>query len=137
MKTILVIDDSEGDRYLAKRALRKALPEAQVYEYEAAYLAIDDFLDAQVFEQKYGPIPPPVLVLLDINMPRMTGFEFLEELQKAKIGQDRCVVVMMFTSSNNPTDRATADNFNLVKGYLTKPISSDQLKLISELAASY
>ena len=68
----------------------------------------------------------PDVILLDINMPIMDGWEFLEEYTAMKGKAD----VYMLTSSSNGEDLARADEFSCVKGYYTKPINVDTIKNI-------
>ncbi|MFK7988276.1 MAG: response regulator [Sandaracinaceae bacterium] len=132
MKTVAIIDDSEEDRYLVRRALRRSKPGVGFVEYDSAFHAVEDFLDEQSFQANVGKPPPPVLVLLDINMPRMNGFEFLERLEKEGLANNPYFVVMMFTSSNDPKERARAEASPLVVDYIVKPITKEQMAAIGE-----
>lgn len=65
----------------------------------------------------------PILVLLDINMPNMSGWEFLEKLTLE--GCDKNVMVVMVTSSINSSDRKKAEEYPNVIEYLEKPLSKE------------
>ena len=70
----------------------------------------------------------PILVLLDINMPGMSGWDFLE-----KISQDECdnnVWVVMVTSSINSSDREKARKYSRVIDYLEKPLSKEACEVL-------
>lgn len=67
-------------------------------------------------------IPPPRIILLDINMPRMGGIEFLTELRKDP--ELRPTSVFIMTTSNEDSDKFAAYNLN-VAGYILKPLSFD------------
>lgn len=67
--------------------------------------------------------PQPDIVLLDLNMPLLNGWQFLEELEKQSIHID----VYILTSSIDPTDLLKSKNYPNVKGYLTKPLTNSVL----------
>ncbi|RYF73925.1 MAG: response regulator [Cytophagaceae bacterium] len=69
----------------------------------------------------------PEVILLDINMPGMNGFEFLEEYHRLADNLKSNVVVMMLTTSLNPSDENRAEQFNEVTGYKNKPLTKAML----------
>lgn len=124
---IVVVDDDQVDRYLVKRALDASSIDAELHEFDAG----DHFLDVMTVDQKrqeeFGDTPPPILVLLDINMPRMTGFEVLERLEASRVC-DQIIVVTMYSSSSHAKDRADASKYSFVKDYAVKPITAEKLQ---------
>jgi len=66
--------------------------------------------------------PLPRVVMLDINMPKMNGIEFLTEIRQDPILKDLNVFIM--TTSNEDTDRLAAKNLN-ISGYIEKPLTFD------------
>ena len=119
--TTVIVDDEEMDRYIARRYLSKRPEFGDVIEAKHG----TDFLENVCDSGRLGAVDqPPILVLMDINMPGPDGFETVRALQ-ARIDSHRVppsIVVMMFTSSDNPKDKDEADTLSLVKGYITKPI---------------
>ncbi|MGB0732896.1 MAG: response regulator, partial [Pontibacterium sp.] len=75
-----------------------------------------------------------VIVLLDLNMPRMNGFEFLEELRADQ--QLKRTIVFVLTTSNDDTDRARAYE-NAIAGYMVKSQVGPQFKKLTQLINSY
>jgi len=120
---VVVIDDDDDDRFLFRRMLKRAAPNAVLHEYEAADLALDDFVDPARFDASFGGARP--LVVLDINMPRMSGFEFLERVAELRRTQIRVVVV---SASDNPDDQARARSFAVVEAVHAKPLSTALLR---------
>lgn len=125
----LIVDDSEIDRYILKRQL-KEVGVVDVFESDDGSSALK-FLEnyeenCKLHYKKF----PPVVIFLDINMPIIGGFEFLEkfaELRK-KLGLVSCVI-MMYSSSERPEDKEKAASFDFVKDYLTKgEMSIEELK---------
>jgi len=132
---VIVVDDSESDRYLARRAISRANVAARVVELDDGEDLLPLIDDPDRAVQEFGEPPPPVLILLDINMPSMNGFEVLRELQ-ARTGEGQArydwFVVMMFSSSNHQQDRERSLCYPFVRDFLVKPIDVSTLKQVVE-----
>ncbi|GAB5398518.1 MAG: response regulator [Aureisphaera sp.] len=72
----------------------------------------------------------PEIILLDLNMPVMDGWRFLEEFTKIKTGRDVKTTLYIVSSSINPIDLDRAKNFSLVTDYLIKPVNLDEFEAI-------
>lgn len=111
--TFLVVDDDEIDVELLQRAFRKlriANPVA----------CATDGLDALDVLRGTGgreKLPPPYIVLLDINMPRMNGLEFLDELRQDEAL--RRTIVFVLTTSDDEVDIFKSYEKN-ISGYIVK-----------------
>jgi len=127
--SILVVDDNESDRLLAKFAIEDSGLTGDVYFSNDGKEAINFIGDydnnKNILNAKY----PPTLILLDINMPAMNGFEFLESYEKFNNDERYdSVIILMLTSSHSEDDKKRASQFKTVKGFLTKPIDEDNLR---------
>ena len=132
---IIVVDDTKADRYIARRRLARHAQFAEVIEMPTGEQFLAEFFIPPVSEQVVGR---RVVVLMDINMPRLNGFETVAALQAQidrGVGPDS-MVVMMFTSSNNPADRQRAAEFDIVKGYIVKPLDDAGVAEILRLYAA-
>lgn len=121
---MMLIDDSEVDQMIYKRIVNKSGMVGDLVQFKNARDALAVLEDAATEN--------PDLILLDINMPGMDGFEFLEAVT-ANLGSDICTVVVMLTTSLNPKDEERARSFALVHDFLNKPLTLKQLGHLSEL----
>ena len=110
---ILVVDDDEVDVMNVRRAFKKS------NIGNPLFVAGDGIEALELL--RGGKVPAANrLVLLDLNMPRMNGIEFLRELREDPALKSTPVVVL--TTSNDTRDKVEAFNLN-VAGYLTKPVT--------------
>ena len=71
------------------------------------------------------------VIFLDINLPRMNGFEFLEAATREISEEFAHVVVVMLTTSLNPDDRERAESFDVVKEFINKPLTVEHVEKVS------
>ena len=127
----IVIDDSEPDRDLARRVLARSPFINKIVEFDDASDAEQFLADASQFELVCGPHPPRTLVLVDINMTGLSGIELVEIIaarQRAvELDVNKSCVVVMLTSSNLEEDKEAAMRFDIVSGYMQKPLNREKL----------
>ena len=110
---ILCVDDDTVDVMNVQRAFQKANIANPLFIAGDGLEALEMLRGESIPKQNR-------LVLLDLNMPRMNGIEFLRELRQDPVLKGTCVVVL--TTSNDTRDKVEAYNLN-VAGYLTKPVT--------------
>jgi CheY-like chemotaxis protein len=122
---VLIIDDDRASLYLARITLEETGIATEVAPVQTSKEGLD-FIKARCMDQHAAPEDCPDLVLLDINMPGMDGFDFLDALKL--LGQKHLIrkVVVVLTSSSNPRDLEQMLAFG-VRGFITKPITEEKI----------
>lgn len=122
---VLLIDDDEITNYLNKRILEKSKIAEEVHVMLNGRDALDFFKSLD----KDDYFPGELLVLLDLNMPVMDGWEFLDGYRLlTSLPKDR-IHIYILSTSENPDDYKRAEKYSFViEGYLNKPLTQDTLK---------
>ena len=106
LNCVLLVDDSATDIFLHKRIIQKADITNHIEIAENGEEALDFLVKKGKCGEPESSYCQPELILLDINMPVMDGWQFLEEYNKLEEVQKGNVVVIMLTTSLNPADIA-------------------------------
>lgn len=123
--TTLLIDDSEIDLFIQKRFL-------EVFQFSESLITFSSARDALKSLQKDGQIFSPTLILLDLNMPDMDGFGFLDGLNTLSAEKLANIQIVILTSSNSQTDFEKAFSYGRVIHFITKPLKQNDLQVIQE-----
>ncbi|SIS74259.1 Response regulator receiver domain-containing protein [Zobellia uliginosa] len=81
-----------------------------------------------ILENQNNPAALPDIILLDIDMPVMDGFQFLEEYKAIDPKINRDIKIYMVSSSVDPEDIAKAKSYSMVVDYISKPLTPENLK---------
>lgn len=129
LNCILLVDDDEPTNFLNKMVLEDV-------DCAETIRVADSGQDALEYLQKSqgpnGNPSSPDLIFLDINMPAMNGWEFLERYSGLAKRHKANVVIVMLTTSLNPDDCAKASSITDVSGFETKPLTPEKLRSILE-----
>jgi CheY-like chemotaxis protein len=131
--TILMADDDEDDRFMAREALQEARLANDLHFVEDGV----ELMDYLFHRGKYGnssDAPRPGLILLDLNMPRKDGREALKEI---KSDPDlRQIPIVVLTTSKADEDIYRSYNLG-VNSYITKPVSFEGLVEVMKALSIY
>ncbi len=116
----VLIDDSPLDIFIAQNIIDRLGFQGQVWSFENGKEALD-FLSAQ-------PRPNPTLIFVDIQMPTMDGFAFLEAFEGLGLRFRQHCDLFMLSSSINERDVQRAKSFAQVRAFLEKPLDMDGLR---------
>lgn len=125
LREVLVIDDNDADLTWT----RLMLDEARVADVVRTFGTGREAL--AYLEQAWTHVDA---VLLDVNMPEMSGFEFLERYTALGSTYQVQAMVVILSSSGDARDRAYASKFSCVRGHLIKPIDEDGARYLEVLA---
>ena len=131
---ILHIENDADDIFLTQRAFRKVGINHPTPAVENGEQAVSYLLGNGKFENRKD-YPLPSVILLDWNMPLMSGSDFLQWL-RAQTGALRRVPVVVLTSSNNNADMRQAYELG-ANGYLVKPGTQDTFQAMARAFADY
>ncbi|PJJ75731.1 response regulator receiver domain-containing protein [Thermoflavifilum aggregans] len=131
LKRIFLIDDDPIHQQIAVLMLQKAEVVEEVTGFQEAQAALD-YIRAHAAE----PEALPEVILLDLNMPVMDGWAFLDAFEQMRDGLLASVRIFIYTSSINYHDRLRAHQYPSVTGYLVKPLSKEDIQRIANIAHS-
>lgn len=126
MKSVLIIDDDPIFNFLHTRMLSLGALAGEVQS------ALNGRQALTLLQNNSGPLPE--IILLDLTMPEMDGFGFLEEVKNLDIPGIEDVPIVVVTSSINPKDSERVRALG-VAHYLVKPIQLETLKEVFEACA--
>lgn len=118
---ILLVDDDDMDQYIGRHVISRKWPACKLSIAHNGEDAIEVLSTLQE--------DPPDLILLDVNMPRMNGHEFLAAWYADK--GIAVPVVIMLSSSEQSADRDNASRYSCVRDYLVKPLSDTALEAMT------
>lgn len=123
---VMLIDDNEIDNLINQKMIEATNITKHIFTHTGARSAIEFLKNIEKLTDISSVLPD--VIFLDIDMPLMDGFQFLDEFdQLSDETKNRCKIVML-TSSINPQDVNKSKKYPSVKKYINKPLSQETLQ---------
>jgi CheY-like chemotaxis protein len=121
--SVLLVDDDEINNFISIKLIKKALMNTEIMACLNGKFAIDRLVEIQ----RNDPSRLPDYILLDINMPIMNGWEFLDEYKRLNIDANGKTKIFIISSSVFSNDINKARSYPLVKDFISKPLNVDKI----------
>jgi CheY-like chemotaxis protein len=129
MKKVYLIDDDEVFVFLTKRIIEKSNTNVSIQVFTNGQDAVDHLLDIAADTEAL-----PDVILLDLNMPVMDGWEFLEVYQHIAFAEGARPNLYIVTSSISPHEIERAKHLKIVNEFIVKPLAKEKfIEIISNL----
>ncbi len=120
---VWLIDDDHVTNMLNQFFLEEHFPETQISAFTDAEKALEELCNQSKM---------PDCIFLDINMPVMDGWEFVDELTIKAPGLSNIPDIYILSSSVDPADLEKASACGLVKGFISKPLEPEKVKFLND-----
>ncbi len=131
--SFIIIDDTELDHFIARKVITNANKNYSVKSFLDASQAL-----AYILEDNHDSDIKIILVFLDIYMPLMNGFQFVEEFEKLDQAIQDKYYIAALTSSIEISDINRINSYRSFKARITKPITADGVtRLLNKIAAEF
>lgn len=126
-KTVCIIDDEHINQFIVTSIIKSINKDILILSYENGEKAMEFLTKIHLSGNEM-----PDIILLDINMPVSSGWQFMDEFIKVKPEISKNISIYILSSSNDPADKRKAKTYKEISGYLCRPVEPYTLKKIIE-----
>ena len=116
---IMLIDDDKIFNYLHSKILGKINSNYDIISYESPFAAFEYLTSLPIIDL-------PSVIFLDINMPELNGFEFIDKIKNEKKEVLKHLNIVIVTSSLNPHDYEIHKQYDVIKAFYNKPLNKEK-----------
>lgn len=120
---IMLIDNNPDDNFYHRRVIMKFNASIAVIVFNSAIGALNHLFSGE------RDLIQPKLIFLDINMPGMNGWDFMDVFQADPIHSEKTKIIVL-TTSENPDDRLKAMAYTTIADFMTKPLTIEKLAFV-------
>lgn len=121
-ETIFLIDDDAIQLKVSSKMIERVIPIRKIVSFPGADVALD-FIQ----EHRSDPEELPDIILLDLNMPEMSGWDFLDIFEEIRESLPKKVRIHILSSSQDEKDIQRSRNYESIRGYLVKPLTREKI----------
>jgi CheY-like chemotaxis protein len=125
---VMLVDDNEIDNLINQKMIEASNICDHIFIHSGAKSAIEFLKNIEKLAKGPVDLYLPEIIFLDIDMPLMDGFQFLDEFERLSESIKKQCKVVMLTSSLNPQDMNRAKKNQFVLKYINKPLTQENLK---------
>lgn len=125
IKKMFLVDDDDTFIYISQKIIAKTELVQEINTFENGLTALSFFKD-----NKDNKALLPELLFLDLSMPVMDGWEFLDEFEKINIENKKDITIYICSSSISPNDLIRTKKYDTVKDFIIKPITQEKFSQI-------
>ena len=120
--TVVIIEDNPIDVFINTKVIQQADLAEEILPFNSAREALNYLTNCA----ELGSMPPE-LIILDIRMPDMDGFDFLEVFETLSYNLKQYIKIVMLSSSLDPIDESRALSYSSVVSFISKPLTRDKI----------
>jgi CheY-like chemotaxis protein len=130
LNSVLLVDDDEATNFINRRIIEKAGITDHIEVTYNGKEALDYLCCRGKYEKEGAQFPKPMLILMDINMPVMDGWEFLNAYRELDSNKKNAKILVMLTTSFTADDKIRAENILEISGFQSKPLDLTKVSRI-------